>query len=91
MSSARASADIKKDVPSPETTQKSGEAQSEGSSKAGTPEADEAPSDSNAKPAVPMQKRRRVTRACDEISTPRLWHLAYLLTNSAMQTEEDKM
>jgi hypothetical protein len=66
MSSARASADMKKDIHSPATTQKSGEAQSEGSSRGGTPEADDAPSDSNAKPNVPMQKRRRVTRACDE-------------------------
>ena len=35
-------------------------------SMAGSPEGDDPPSDSNAKTQAPMQKRRRVTRACDE-------------------------
>lgn len=53
-------------VISPDGTQRSDQALSATSSNADSPEADDAPTDNNAKPHAPMQKRRRVTRACDE-------------------------
>jgi Fungal Zn(2)-Cys(6) binuclear cluster domain len=44
----------------------SDQAESENDSKEASPDPDDGPSDGKPNPKLPMQKRRRVTRACDE-------------------------